>query len=415
MKKRMLISLLLLVVPSALLGQSLKKPVPEYDFARFERNAIVMEGDSSAFDTVWLKLDSILFKGAGNLRVMHIGGSHVQGGTFTKRLRNNMMSLRPMLDGGFGLVFPFSAARTNTPDGYVSRYEGAWTSTKNVQKDPDRRLGLTGMALSTSDGEASVTITTIPREPKPGDPRFLFNIVKVLGYGTGSMAPVILSAQGDTLRGWPDEADSTWTFELPLLSESVRIGFSGTPGEYTITGIFLDNPYPGISVTGVGVNGASWDSFAKCQDLVRALRDVKPDIVIVAIGVHDAVVNSFSKEDFISRYIDLVSQVRSVNPACALLFVTNNDSYRRVRRSYYVNQNALAVEDAFHRIAMACGGGVWNFFDIMGGLGSMQDWEEAGLAKRDKIHFTETGYELIGDLLYNALMDKYTEHLKRTR
>ena len=58
-------------------------------------------------------------------------------------------------------------------------------------------------------------------------------------------------------------------------------------------------------------------------------------------------------------------------------------------------------------------GGVWNLFEIMGGLGSMKEWEAAGLAKLDKIHFTEEGYALVGDLLYNALMGKYVEHLRR--
>ena len=43
----------------------------------------------------------------------------------------------------------------------------------------------------------------------------------------------------------------------------------------------------------------------------------------------------------------------------------------------------------------------------------MKKWEAAGLAKLDKIHFTEEGYALVGDLLYNALMGKYVEHLRR--
>jgi hypothetical protein len=41
----------------------------------------------------------------------------------------------------------------------------------------------------------------------------------------------------------------------------------------------------------------------------------------------------------------------------------------------------------------------------MGGLSSMQRWERAGLAKVDKVHFTNRGYSLIGDLFYNALVN----------
>ena len=54
---------------------------------------------------------------------------------------------------------------------------------------------------------------------------------------------------------------------------------------------------------------------------------------------------------------------------------------------------------------------VWDQFDIMGGLRSMQKWQNEGLAQRDKVHFTKDGYILIGDLLFNALIERYIEHI----
>ena len=49
----------------------------------------------------------------------------------------------------------------------------------------------------------------------------------------------------------------------------------------------------------------------------------------------------------------------------------------------------------------------------MGGLGSMQQWQGKGLAQTDKVHFTNAGYQLVGDLLYNALITEYIKHVKR--
>ena len=150
MRRFLTYSLLFLLLPATLWGQSLRKAVPEYDFARFEKNRIGFQGDSSAFERLFKKMDSVLFLGKGNLRIMHIGGSHVQAGTLTRQLRNDLLSLRTALDGGRGLVFPFSAAHTNNPSSFTTSYEGSWKVTKNVQREPDHRLGLTGCLLYTS-------------------------------------------------------------------------------------------------------------------------------------------------------------------------------------------------------------------------------------------------------------------------
>lgn len=313
------------------------------------------------------------------------------------------------------MVFPFSAAKTNNPSSFRTRYEGEWKVTKNISRELDKRLGLTGMALSTTDTSAFVRIVLKARNATSADPAFSFNMVDVLGYSSeGERAPLVVLETGDTLPGLRDEGKSLWSFCLPEPKDSVTIAVSKGTGELTLTGIFLDNQSPGVSVTGIGVNGAALPSYLKCEDFERDLALVNPDLVVFAIGINDASGKEFSKEVFISRYKTLVAKIKAVNPSCALLFVTNNDSYRRVRRRVYtVNRNALQVEQAFFRLADDCDGGVWNFFDIMGGLESMKQWEEAGLAKMDKIHFTEEGYALAGDLLYNALMGKYVEHLRR--
>jgi len=46
-------------------------------------------------------------------------------------------------------------------------------------------------------------------------------------------------------------------------------------------------------------------------------------------------------------------------------------------------------------------------------LTSMKKWEAEDLAQRDKIHFTVKGYQLLGDLLYNALIKEYSNHLQK--
>ena len=56
--------------------------------------------------------------------------------------------------------------------------------------------------------------------------------------------------------------------------------------------------------------------------------------------------------------------------------------------------------------------GVWNMYDVMGGLNSIVLWQRNGLAQRDKIHFTREGYLIMGDLFFNALMKDFEEYIQ---
>ena len=420
MKKTLIaIGLLLAFMPAFAQTGSLLKPVDDLEFAHLDRNRIIYPGDSLDMERFFEKLDSVLFLGQGNLSIMHIGGSHVQAGVFTQQFRNDLLGIAPDLIGGQYFVFPFAAGGTNNPSHFRVSSTGSWDYCRNaVRKETDKRMGLAGAAITTTDADASVSIVTRERRVTAISPRFEFNKVTLIGFSeTEDLVPVI-GYKGKTLQGTHDESQDTYTFQLPALTDSICIFFEAMPGEFTLTGVLLNNGMPGISLHGVGVNGASLPSYLRCDDFERDLKLIKPDLVIFGIGINDAAEKDFDVTYFKRNYDALIRIIKRVNPDCALLFVTNNDSYkyvkgRKKRRGYYeVNPNGLVVEQAFMELGKQHNAAVWDQFDVMGGLYSMKDWENAGLAQRDKIHFTGDGYKLIGDLLYNALISRYLVHVK---
>jgi lysophospholipase L1-like esterase len=153
------------------------------------------------------------------------------------------------------------------------------------------------------------------------------------------------------------------------------------------------------------VNGAAVPDYLKCP-LADDLRLLRPDLVIFGIGINDAHEKDFDTVAFKNNYLALCDSIRKVNPKCAFIFVTNNDSYRKVRRRYTVNTNGPLAREVFYRLAALTGGAVWDQFEIMGGLKSMEKWQKAGLAQKDKVHFTRAGYRLVGDMLYEALYNE---------
>lgn len=393
-------------------AQPLLKQVENYSFAHFEKNRIVYPSDSTSFESFFDKLDQLLFTGEGNINIVHIGGSHVQAGVFTQQLRQNMLSLTSGIVASRGLIFPFSAAKTNNPPSFKTRYTGKWVSYRNTQSNHDKTLGLTGIAICTSDTNATISVSLREQNNLIASQKHLFNTITVLGYSTNDSLFPIIKANDTIQEPLHNKKKGTYTFHLETYTDSVSFAMNKCKGEFTLTGILLENNFPGITLHGIGVNGASLNSYFRCERFLQDLSLINPDLMIFAIGINDATSVNFDESIFIANYEKLIKKIQEQYPTCAFLFITNNDSFRHYRRSYQVNRNGAIVEKAFFRIAEKYNGAVWDLFDIMGGLRSMQQWEDEGLAKRDKIHFTKKGYTLLGDLLYNALMEKYLEHLQ---
>ena len=57
-----------------------------------------------------------------------------------------------------------------------------------------------------------------------------------------------------------------------------------------------------------------------------------------------------------------------------------------------------------YSLAKQTRGAVFDQFEIMGGMTSMYKWYTHKLAKYDRVHFTNEGYVLMGNLFYNAFL-----------
>ena len=64
-------------------------------------DSLQFPGGHNQFYTLYIYIDSLLRTGKGRLNILHIGGSHVQGGMFTHRMRLNLDSL-----GGCSPIVP---------------------------------------------------------------------------------------------------------------------------------------------------------------------------------------------------------------------------------------------------------------------------------------------------------------------
>jgi lysophospholipase L1-like esterase len=70
----------------------------------------------------------------------------------------------------------------------------------------------------------------------------------------------------------------------------------------------------------------------------------------------------------------------------------------------YPNRNTQRQREVILQLAAQYQTAVWDFYGIMGELGSSKTWKLAGLMQPDYVHFTAAGYHLKGNLLIEAFL-----------
>jgi lysophospholipase L1-like esterase len=380
---------------------------PRYDFIRYDLNRISQFRDSSLFESFYEKMDRLFERGEGKINIVQFGGSHVQADIHTGRLRTRLQTFYPGVKGSRGFLFPFKAAGTNNPYNYTVQYYGTWKSCRNVQATPCD-LGVAGISITTSDSVSGFTVYSDVRYAEPYD----FNRFRIY-HNTDNLSFEIQF--GDTSAVdfvWTNKKAGYTEFKLNRYADTLNVKIIRSPhcvGDFTVYGFQMFNDDPGFVFHSIGVNGAAVPSYLKCIYLVKQLRELQPDLVIFSIGVNDAHGSNFSPAAFEANYEQLIAMVREAAPQTAILFITNNDTYFRKK---YVNPNAAAVQGVMNKLAGKYGFAVWDLFSIMGGYGSMGTWDKNGLAASDRIHFTRAGYTLIGDLMFDAMLKGYLQHVE---
>ena len=411
MNKRLTFSVLAALLCAVLPAQELPRAeiAQQPPCVHMDRAGLHFPGSRDAQDHFYGLLDSLMAGSGRSVNIWHVGGSHVQAGHFSYRLQERLTTMADSLKGERGFIFPYRIAKTNSDKSFRTSFTGEWLSAMaaSTHKDLNPRFGIMGIAAQTSDSLATVGIGL----NISADTLWSFNRFRILGYASSPDVRPYLVSGSDTLDFVIDTETQSYIFDLPAETDTVTIGFHIPEGQsFTLTGTEPISGRKGINYYCSGVNGARLTTWLEqCPDLPRDLQLVKPDLAIFAVGINDSACKAvdFKPEVFKENYRRLIRLIREQSPDCAFVFITNNDSYRYISRGMTYNHNGPTVQKAMFELAKEYGAAVWDVFDIMGGKDSVIKWRNAGLVKSDRLHFTQEGYVLLGDMLYNALVDDY--------
>ena len=360
-----------------------------YPFLNTNANVIALNGAD------WSGLTQALSETEDRvLRIVHIGDSHIQadlGTGFTRRLMQQRFG-----SAGRGLVVPLKLAGTNEPRDYIIRSTSTFDCEKLLTHSWTLPMGFTGISVSPKEKDFDFTLSA-------HDP-----FERIYIYYTGSALNVMSVEYDDTSLVYAvnDEVGCV-CIGLPFPCEEVTVNLSSF-GDIAIHGMELVSDMIGVAYHTIGINGATYSCYNRVADFGRSIAMLEPQLIIVSLGTNEAF-GKLDSSEFVGQVDALVSELQANNPEACIMLTTPAECQRRMRKrrksSYAVNENVVRVRDLIAGYGVSNGIAVYDWYEAAGGDGSSNNWINAGLFSHDRIHCSVSGYEVTGQMLYNALIN----------
>ncbi len=389
---------------------------PYFEVVNYGANRIEMK-DSTSLDNFFEALDRLQNQNKTQentqVKILHIGDSHVQADFFTGKMRRLFQEDKRFGDAGRGFIFPYSAAKTNNPFDYKTRYTGAWTSQKMVSNKNQSQWGISGINVETTNPKSTITL-----EPIKNNGRNPTKIEKVRIYYpilNEKLFEAVIIAPTNEIKSQKMNPDGYLEVVFSVPQTSVSIGLDKTDEiqtHFILQGISLETNDKGILYHAVGINGAETRHYLRCEDFETQLQSIQPDLVVISLGTNDAYPSRFDDIAYKGNLSKIMTQIRNTNPNISILLTSPNDTYRYKK---YANHNTQKAEQRLQELMREKNVALWNFYQIMGGFKSITAWQKAGLGQRDRIHLSQTGYNLQGDLFYEAINEQYQKWIEKNR
>jgi lysophospholipase L1-like esterase len=418
--EKLLVFILLFVIKTPLIWSQSFDDLRNYNHPEFaksnseiseKKSLINLDCNQFAFfsekSTNWFylytEIQKMITKKDRKLNFYHIGGSHIQADIYTHDFRTFLQSNWPGLNGERGLVFPFGLASTNNPSNYNFSSPNNWTGFRSVSARPeDLQYGLTGAAIKCADSLIVVNFKHMRSLVKPP-----FNRLRIY-HNTGEFFyDMNFGSQELFVTDTYHHADLGYSeIRFSDKMDSLDIQFIRTCNIATsleIYGFEFLNDLPGITYNAIGINGAGLYTYLGNEHFLRDLKIHPPDFFAFSLGTNDAYTSyeNFNPKKYKENLEEMIKLVLTVNPKCAILLTVPNDCLFNKK---HLNKNTNRQREVIYQLAAKYEQAVWDFYGIMGELGSSKSWKENGLMQTDYVHFTAGGYHIKGSLLIDAFL-----------
>ncbi len=397
LKLRVVLYIFILLFTFSLKGQeiievdSLKFPwyAPSINFVQFYHKTAIKHFYESLNQSDKMKIS-----------IMHMGDSHIQSEIPTGVARQLLQ--QKYGDGGRGLVFPYSAAKTYSSIHYSSKHEGNWQYAKTLKIPPSIPLGIMGMSVKTEDSTASLTYTFNNKFSSNYKTLKIYCNIDSLSYDVnietdGVVYPVEINAVR-LPSNLPYVLVNVNSLSNVISLKCVKTKKSQK--EFLFYGLEItSNDDKGIVYHSAGVGGSRFKGLLHIEKFNSHLKTINPDLVILDLGTNDFLYDDSIKSNLRSEIIEIITNVRVATPLATVMLCTTQDLY-------YKQKNIESCEkfsELLQGVAKELDCALWDWFWISGGPKVLKNWQAEGLARTDLIHLTNSGYKVKGKLLYDGI------------
>ncbi|HSH52377.1 MAG TPA: GDSL-type esterase/lipase family protein, partial [Bacteroidales bacterium] len=170
---------------------------------------------------------------------------------------------------------------------------------------------------------------------------------------------------------------------------------------FELYGLILEHNQSKIGYHTIGVNGATAQSYLKCELLPSQVEKINPDLTIISLGTNETFSENFSSLENELILKDFINQIRVSAPNSSIILVVPGDHIK----NNISNKNIMVYRESLLQIKDELHTGLWDFYSIMGGKNAVLKWYNYDFTANDKIHFNRAGYQLQGELFVNAFIN----------
>lgn len=173
----------------------------------------------------------------------------------------------------------------------------------------------------------------------------------------------------------------------------------------------------GVAVDNIGFRGSSGIEFVRMdmKILSEEIKKMNVKLLVLQFGVNVAAGKGLSSYDYYEKmFSKQLKLLKKTDPNLSILVVSLSDMAYKQEGVLTTRPSVEKVRDAQRNAAFANGCAFWDLYEAMGGHNSMISWVDTkpSLAKSDYTHFNRKGADLVGEMLYNALILAYAKHNK---